>query len=302
MKNLKHIALFLSCLVIASCTKDIDEKEPSNECSILDIQLTGQLGKATIERVDDNQGTVTLYIFEQADYPWEAVGVEALALSAYATADVSDGGTLDFRNPERKARIIVRSQTGKQVLWTVYLKPYNPFYVGTWAVSDIKIYLDQNISGNGTGKWDTSMGGSEFGLFASPELDNIITITMNEEMVDGKFTGKIINAAGADGLYGSFKGVYPGEYTEDAPLDMDPRLRHLIPAGESDWMLDLSTNQMKISKNNITSTMTFSRDTSGNLFFDFALTDASGDTPGNNFYNNFWRSSYKFSYIVRAAE
>ena len=55
MKNLKHIALFLSCLVIASCTKDIDEKEPSNECSILDIQLTGQLGKATIERVDDNQ-------------------------------------------------------------------------------------------------------------------------------------------------------------------------------------------------------------------------------------------------------
>ena len=281
MKNLKHIALFLSCLVIASCTKDIDEKEPSNECSILDIQLTGQLGKATIERVDDNQGTVTLYIFEQADYPWEAVRVEALALSAYATADVSDGGTLD---------------------WTVYLNPYDPFYVGTWAVSDIKIYLDQNISGNGTGKWDTSMGGSEFGLFASPELDNIITITMNEEMVDGKFTGKIINAAGADGLYGSFKGVYPGEYTEDAPLDMDPRLRHLIPAGESDWMLDLSTNQMKISKNNITSTMTFSRDTSGNLFFDFALPDASGDTPGNNFYNNFWRSSYKFSYIVRAAE
>ena len=68
MKNLKHIALFLSCLVIASCTKDIDEKEPSNECSILDIQLTGQLGKATIERVDDNQGTVTLYIFEQANY------------------------------------------------------------------------------------------------------------------------------------------------------------------------------------------------------------------------------------------
>lgn len=35
----------------------------------------------------------------------------------------------DFRNPEHKARIIVRSQTGKQVLWTVYLKPYDPFYI-----------------------------------------------------------------------------------------------------------------------------------------------------------------------------
>ena len=101
MKNLKYIVLLLSCLAVVSCTKDIDEKEPSNECSNLDIKLAGQLGKAAIERVDDNQGTVTLYIFEQADYPWEAVEVEALALSAYATADVSDGGTLDFRNPDR---------------------------------------------------------------------------------------------------------------------------------------------------------------------------------------------------------
>lgn len=27
-----------------------------------------------------------------------------------------------------------------------------------------------------------------------------------------------------------------------------------------------------------------------------------GDPPGNNFYNNFWRSSWKFSDIVRRAE
>ena len=303
MKNLKYIVLFLfACMAVISCTKEIDEKEPSNECSILDIKLAGQLGKALIERVDDNQGTVTLYIFEQPDYPWSAVEIEALALSAYASADVAEGGTLDFRNPDRKARIIVRSQTGKQVLWTIVLKPYDPFYVGTWAINDIKIYVDQNISGNGTGKWDTSMGGSEFGTFASPEFDNLITITMNEEMTDGKFTGKIVNDAGPDGKYGSFKGVYPGEYTEDDPMDMDPRLRHLIPAGEADWVLDLSTDEMKITKNNITSTMTFSRDSSGNVFFNFALSDASGDTPGSNFYNNFWCSSYKFSYIVRSAE
>lgn len=303
MKTLKYIVLLLlACTAAVSCTKEIDEKEPSNECSIIDIKLTGQLGKATIERVDDNQGTVTLYIFEQPDYPWSAVGVEALALSVYASADVAEGGTLDFRNPERKARIIVRSQTGKQVLWNVYLRPYDPFYVGRWTIGDIKIYVDQNLSGNGTGRWDTSMGGSEFGTFASPEFDNIITITMDEELVDGQFTGKIVNDAGADGRYGSFKGVYPGEYTEDDPLDMDPRLRHLIPAGESDWVLNLATNQMRITRNNITSTMTFARDASGNVFFDFALPDASGDTPGSNFYNNFWRSSYRFSYIVRKAE
>lgn len=303
LKRIKYIALLLAaCTAAVSCTKEIDEKEPSNECSILDIRLEGQLGRATIERVDDNRGTVTLYIFEQADYPWSAVGVEALALSAYATADVAEGGTLDFRNPDRTARIIVRSQTGKQVLWTVSLRPYDPFYAGVWNIEDIKIYVDQNISGNGTGMWDTSMGGSEFGKFASPEMDNVITITMNEEMVDGRFTGKILNDAGPDGAYGAFKGVYAGEYTEDDPLDMNPRLRHLIPAGESDWVLDLATNQMRITKNNITSTMTFARDASGLVFFDFALPNAAGDTPGSNFYNNFWRSSYKFSYIVRRAE
>ena len=75
MKNLKYIVLLLSCLTVISCTKDIDEKEPSNECSILDIKLTGQLGKATIERVDDNQGTVILYIFEQADYPLSLIHI-----------------------------------------------------------------------------------------------------------------------------------------------------------------------------------------------------------------------------------
>lgn len=45
MKNLKYIVLLLSCLTVISCTKDIDEKEPSNECSILDIKLTGQLAR-----------------------------------------------------------------------------------------------------------------------------------------------------------------------------------------------------------------------------------------------------------------
>lgn len=303
MHKLKSIALILvACIAAVSCTKRIDENLPSNECSILDIRLEGQLGRAAIERLDDDRGTVTLYILDRTDYPWAEVRIEALAVSAHAAADVAQGGTLDFRNPDRAARIIVRSQTGKQVLWTVYLKPYDPFYVGTWTIADIKIYVDQNISGSGTGKWETSMSGSEFGTHASPEFDNTITITMNEEVVDGKFTGKIVNDAGPDGAYGSFKGVYAGEYTEDDPLDMDPRLRHLIPAGESDWVLDLATNQMRITKNNITSTMTFARDDSGNVFFDFALPDASGDLPGSNFYNNFWRSSYKFSYIVRKAE
>lgn len=302
MKMLNYFAALLALCAAGSCEKDIDQVSPSNECSILDIRLAGQLGRAEIERMDDEQGAVTLYVLERADFPWEGIEIEALSLSVHASADAAEGDRLDFRNPERKARIIVRSQTGKQVLWTIRLKPYDPFYVGEWDIADLKIYVDQNISGNGTGSWETSMGGSEFGQFAAAEMDNRITVVMNDEMVDGQFTGRIINDAGADGAYGSFMGVYPGEYTADEPLDMNPRLRHLLPTGESEWTLDLSTGEMKITKNNITSTMTFTRDASGLVFFDFALPDASSDMAGNNFYNNFWRSSWKFSYIVRRAE
>lgn len=288
----------LPLLLAASCTKQINQDIPSNECSILDIRVFGQLGKPEIVRLDETSGEVTLFINKTDDYPWNSVKVEAIALSAHAVCDLGEEAVLDFYNPQRKAVIRVTSQTGKSVDWTVMLKPYDAFYAGVWQVIDAKIFIDQNISGCGTGMWETGMGGSEFGLFAAPELDNVITIAVNPEMVDGKFTGTITNDAGADGKWGEFKGVWAGEYSEDEPLDMNPRLRHLIPPGESTWILDLATNEMKISKSNITSTMTFSTDTWGNMVFSFALPDASQDIGGSNFYDNFWRSSYKFSYIV----
>ena len=292
------IMLILPLLAAVSCTKEINKDIPSNECSILDIRVFGQLGKPEIVRLDETSGEVTLFINKTDDYPWSAVKVESIALSAYADSDLGGDAVLDFYNPQRKAVIKVTSQTGKSVDWTVILKPYEAFYAGKWKVIDAKIYVDQNISGCGTGSWGTPMNGAEFGLYFSPELDNIITIDMNSEMVDGKFTGTITNDAGADGLWGEFKGVWPGEYPEDAPLDMNPRLRHLLPAGQSDWVLDLTTNEMKITNRNITSTMTFETDEWGNMVFVFNLPDASKEIGGSNFYDNFWRSSYRFTYIV----
>lgn len=292
------IVFILPLLFVASCSKQINMDIPSNECSILDIRVFGQLGKPEIVRIDDTSGEVTLFINKTDDYPWSEVKVESIALSAYAGSDLGEEAVLDFYNPQRKAVIKVTSQTGKSVDWTVILKPYEAFYAGVWKVIDAKIYVDQNISGCGTGSWGTPMNGTEFGLYFAPELDNIITIEMNSEMVDGKFTGIITNDAGADGLWGEFKGVWPGEYPEDAPLDMNPRLRHLLPAGESEWVLDLTTNEMKITNRNITSTMTFETDEWSNMVFVFNLPDASQEIGGSNFYDNFWRSSYRFTYIV----
>lgn len=297
--NILRLISFISFAIIAgSCTKDIDKELVSNERSVLELKLYGQLGNAIITR-EGQKGRIEVYILDTEDFPYANVDVEGIVVSAYGTATVDVGSTLDFYNPERKAKITVTSESGYPMDWTIYLIPYNAFYTGTWKIEDIKIYVDQNISGSGAGKWDTQMNGSEFGYYSSPEYDNIITVEMNPLLVNGEFTGTIVNDMGVDGTYGSFMGIYPGEYTIDDPLDMNSRLRHLIPQGESTWVLNLSTNVMKITKNNITSTMTFSSDNWGNTLFDFALPNASGDPAGSNFYNNFWRSSYKFSYILK---
>lgn len=294
--------IMLPLMFLASCTKQINQQIPSNECSILDIRVFGQLGKPEIIRLDETSGEVTLFINKTDDYPWSEVKVESIALSAYAHSDLGEDAVLDFYNPQRKAVIKVTSQTGKSVEWTVILKPYEAFYAGVWKVIDAKIYVDQNVSGCGTGAWGTPMNGAEFGLYFAPELDNVIIVRMNSEMVDGKFTGTITNDAGADGAWGEFKGVWPGEYPEDSPLDMNPRLRHLLPPGESDWILDLATNEMRITNRNITSTMTFETDEWSNMVFAFNLPNASQEIGGSNFYDNFWRSSYKFTYIVNEVE
>lgn len=300
MKRFTYLFATLAIVLVAgvSCTKEISKVLPSNECSVLDIRVYGQLGKAEIERIDDENGLITIFINKTSTFPWANVKVEAIALSARATSDLGPDSTLDFYNPDRSAVLRVTSQTGKSVDWTIQLKPYDAFYVGVWQVIDAKIYVDQNISGCGTAAWETQISGDEFGYYASAELDNVITIRKDDEMLDGKFTGTITNDAGLDGQYGQFKAVWPGEYEIEKPLDMTSRLRHLIPEGESTWVLDLATNEMKITKNNITSTMTFETDSWGNMVFAFKLPNASSDPEGSNFFNNFWRSSYKFTYIV----
>lgn len=293
------IAAALSLVCACACTKKINTVEPSNECSVLDIKLSGQLGRATITRTSPERGDISIFVNTKGDFNWGAVKVESVSLSYGAHSDVVAGSVLDFYNPGHSASFKVYSQTGHPLTWNIHLEPYEPFYEGTWRIEDIKIYIDQTIAGVGEGKWDTSMKGDEFGYYATPEFDNFITITVDPEMVGDQFVGTIVNNPGADGLYGQYKGVWPGEYSIESPLDMTSRLRHLIPEGEARWELNLSTNEMKITKNNITSTMTFSEDEWGNMLFNFALPSAASDPAGTNFYDNFWRSSYKFAYIVR---
>lgn len=293
---MKKIILMLSVMAAFACTKTIDKDLPSNEMSLLELRIKGQMGVAVIERTHV-RASATVYVMAEPGYPYAAVPVESIVVSRFASASVEESGTLNFNNPERKAKITVTSESGKSMDWWVYLKQYDAFYVGTWKVVDCKLCCNQRVAGAGDGAWETQLSGSEFASYGLPEYDNTVTITMDKEMSGNNLVGKIVHDAGNDGLYGNFYGVL-APYSVEAPLDMNPRLRHLLPPGESDWELDLTTNQMRITKDNVTSTMFFGDDQYGNKLFRFTLPDAGQEPSRDGFYDNMWRSSVELYYAM----
>ncbi len=296
MKQSLTLLLLLPLAAMLSCTKTIDKKVVGNEVSLLEIKIKGQLGAAVIER-DLDEARATVYIMDSPDYPFAAAPVEGIVVSAGASASVSTGQTLNFSNPERRARITVTAESGKTLDWNIYLAPYDAFYVGEWAIVNIKLHCNQRVSGSGDGAWDTPINGSEFGTFGLAEYDNHVIIKMNPEPEDNTLTGTITNTAGLDGEYGHFWGVY-APYSETEPLDMDSRLRYLLPPGEAEWKLELTTGQMRITKDNITSTMIFGTDEWDNTLFRFILPDAGGEPSRDGFYDNMWRSSTELFYVM----
>lgn len=291
----KLTILLCTALLAASCVKTIDKVLPRGDMSLLELKIQGQLGTAVIER-DEDECSATVYVMARADFPYAAVPVEGIVVSAGATASVTKGGTLNFSNPERKAKITVTSESGNSLDWFIYLETYDAFYVGEWKILECKLACNQRVSGSGDGSWTTQLSGSEFGTTGLAEYDDRIIITMNPEMQDNMLTGTLEHTAGADGEYGHFWGVYP-PYSVEEPLDMDPRLRHLLHPGKSDWKLDLTTGQMRLTQNNITSTMIFGTE-GDNVTFRFILPDAGKEPSQNGFYDNMWRSSTELFYVV----
>ena len=188
-----------------------------------------------------------------------------------------------------------RESSSRRLDWWIYLETYDPFFLGTWRIVDVKLACNQRVSGVGDGAWTTQLSSGEFGTYGLPEYDDRVTITLGE-ISDNELTGTLVHSAGDDGAYGNFWGVY-APYSVEAPLDMNPRLRHLLPPGESQWTLDLTTNQMKITQNNVSSTMIFGTE-GNNRLFRFLLPSAAGEPGRDSFYDNMWRSSTELFYVM----
>lgn len=294
----KTIIFILTAVLFCSCARTIDQDYPAKNVNLLEFKVMGQMGSATIER-GEVDGSATIYVMDTPGYPYSAVPVTEIVVSYGATANVKEGETLNFSNPERRAKIIVTASDGKAFTWWVYIKPYDAFFVGKWKITECKLHCDQNVSGVGTGAWDTQFSGSEFGNYGKPEYDDIIIIEMDETIKGNTLTGTIEHTPGNDGEYGDFF-VVIAPYSEDKPLDMNPRLRHLLPPGKATWEINLNTGQLDITQNKLTSSMIFGTDQWGQQMFRFILPSAADEPQRDNdsAFDNMWRSSTELFYVV----
>lgn len=279
MKKIQYFPLVATMLLLFSCQKDLMEDIESgdwnHERNVISINLQNQIGPAAITRNESTQ-KITVYV-DPDGLDYAAVKINSLVLSYKASADVEPGETLNFDNPEYKSQITVTSQTGRSLIWDIVLEPYEWFYVNEWSIKEQRIFISQEWGSS----WDEDITGVI--ADAAKEMDNTIEI-IKDGVRDGTPYGRIINSAGEDGEYGSFK------LSDD--VDLNPKLRHLIPIGESDWEINLDTNVITISKDGITSTAKVTKEGDG-VRLDYAL---QTHEPRWDYgaYDNYWAWSYKY--------
>lgn len=282
MKTLKFISLAIIVLSLFSCQKDpmedIKSGDWNKERNILSIKLQNQIGPATIVR-NENEQKVTAYVGTEG-INYSAVKIESLVLSYKATSDIKEQGTLNFNNAEYKSQLTVKSQTGADLTWDIYILPYEWFYLKTWGIKEQRIFVDQ--------EWGSKFDRNIVDISAnfSPEMDNEVEWVL-DGFRNGKPYGRLINKAGTDGLYGSYK------ISDDVNLDL--RLRHLLPAGESIWEIDLATNQVSIIKGSTVSVAKLTKEAFG-IRLDFTLPYKNPYQPRWDYgaWDNYMAWSYRF--------
>ncbi|WP_068475000.1 hypothetical protein [Saccharicrinis aurantiacus] len=255
-------------------TKDY---EPQTGNSILNLMVKDQLGESSVD--EENKQLVVVIPDNGSDI--SAIEITALEVSYGASADVVVGSTLDFSS-ENTSSVTVTSEAGEESVWTIKLM-VAPDLAGTWSLPSQIIYVEQEWGDKYTK--DISV---DF-VNASKEYDNEVVI-VEEGLSDGKPFGKITNNAGADGQYADY------DMPDDDTVDMNYKLRHLLPTGESYWELDLNTLTMSIgvSKDEITSTAKLvPTDTGVTLQFEIPYKDNEPTWNYNN-YDNYMCWSYQF--------
>ncbi len=206
MKKLINILLIGMVIFMAACTEDPlsdiyeDGASWNHERGINSLVLKNQIGSAAIVSNAD-ESTVTVVLNTDVDPNISAVEIEYLGLSWNASADVSNGSTLNFDNAEKKATITVTSESGKTKEWTIYAQEFSNPVMGEWTIAIHRFSWDDNF-GWGNAGYDVDLA-NDMPLTAAG-LDDVITFGAVEGVEDGKPFGTYTRSAGADGEFANY--------------------------------------------------------------------------------------------------
>jgi len=297
---LKIFALGCIAMLAQSCEKDLQDEindgKWNHERQVIDIKFENQVGLAVIEALDASTGSIEITINVGAVPDLSNIKISAMQLSYQAVASVGIGDALNFENPERSAKLSVKSQTGESREYTVHVSEFEEEIVGSWNIQGLTIY-------GGTGP--EYGGGAVMALADKPwcwnagtgpeaECDNIITFSMTGVTDDGNTYGTCVNDAGADGKF--FDAMYVGNNPETGEnVDLKHFYRQ-IPEGESTWLRDYSAGTITFTdKDGNVTTGSFVGAGTENLGYDksFTVTDnalaftLNGQDDWTNIYTDY---------------
>jgi hypothetical protein len=244
MKSIKNILLLFLLLAQLSCVKDpwedvADGSSWNNERSVIDIKFENQVGVASIERVDENTGVITVTINIDAVPDLSEIALSSIQLSYGAKATLTVGDELNFENEEKAATFTVVSPTGKSREYKVKVIPFQETILGTYKITNLVVYGGTGPEYGGAAVipmmdkpwvWSETDG-------PGAELDNTLTFTLEGITEEGNTYGKVLNDAGPDGLYANF--IFIGSPETDVN-----HFYRKIPKGEGQWLRNYTTNQI----------------------------------------------------------
>jgi hypothetical protein len=246
MKRNKIIWIIVTVMLFqVSCVKDpleyIETGEWNNERSILDIKFENQVGKAEINRIDDNTGEIIISINIDAIPDFSNILLESVQLSYGAKSSIDIGESLSFENPDKSAIVEVTSPTGKVREYTIIANSFQETLLGTYNITNLVVY-------GGTGP--EYGGGAVLSMTSKPwiwpetggpeaELDNTLTFILTGITNEGNTYGTIINDPGPDEMYANFL------YIKDPETDVNHFYRK-IPKGEGVWTRNYANGTISI--------------------------------------------------------
>lgn len=228
---------------LASCGKEDvpgqgngagDGKEKSHERTIISIAFEHQIGTATINSLDAENGEIEFELAVDLINDLSQVEITEMTISYGATASVKKGDKVNIKDA-----IKVTSEAGDVRTYELKMKPFSESFAGKYSITASKF-----IGGVGEWGWGTMLLVSpeekswiwdQNGYGPTANYDNYLEIECTTINDDGSTEGTCIHYGGADEKH--WNCIYQGEFnkvTAGLPVDLRPFFR-VIPTGESTW-------------------------------------------------------------------